>query len=98
MKLFIDTSDREKIVIGLDAKRYETNSKDGASQKLLFFIDHVLSSVGRSVSDITEISVNTGPGSFTGVRVGVAIANTLSWVLKVPVNGKNEPETKLIYK
>lgn len=88
MKLYIDTSDREKIVIGLDDKMFETVSKKGSSQKLLPFIDEVLKKNKKSLVDITEIQVNTGPGSFTGLRVGVAVANTLGWVLKVPVNKK----------
>jgi tRNA threonylcarbamoyladenosine biosynthesis protein TsaB len=40
------------------------------------------------VKDIKEIEVNTGPGSFTGLRVGISVANTLGFVLKIPVNGK----------
>lgn len=36
---------------------------------------------------ITAIEVNTGPGSFTGTRVGVAVANALGFALDIPVNG-----------
>ena len=36
--------------------------------------------------------VNRGPGSFTGLRVGVAIANALGFLLKIPVNGKRVGE------
>ena len=89
MKLYIDTSDREKIVVGIDEKKFETKAKDGASQRLLPFIDEVLGSQGEALLDITEIEVNTGPGSFTGLRVGVSVANTLGWALGIPVNGKN---------
>jgi len=89
MKLFIDTSDREKVVVGIDKKKFETKAKDGASQRLLPFIDEVLASQGVTLRNITEIEVNTGPGSFTGLRVGVSVANTLGWVLRIPVNGKD---------
>jgi len=92
MKLYIDTSDRSKIIIGIDNKRFETISKDGSSQKILPFIDEVLRKNAKTVKDITEIKVNVGPGSFTGLRVGVAVANTLGWTLKVPVNGKDISE------
>ncbi len=88
MKLHIDTSDREKIIIGINNKKFETHSKEKSSQKLLPFIHSVLTSEGRVVNDIKEISVNTGPGSFTGIRVGVAVANTLGFVLNIPVNNK----------
>ena len=89
MLLFIDTSDREQITVGLDEKRFKTEAKRAASQKLLAFIDEILKKQGKTVKNITEIKVNCGPGSFTGLRVGVSVANTLGWVLGVPVNGKN---------
>lgn len=89
MKLFIDTSDRNKIIVGIDEKRFETEAKEGSSQKLLPFIDKVLKKKGKTIQDVTKIEVNTGPGSFTGLRVGVSVANTLGWVLRIPVNGKN---------
>ena len=89
MKLFIDTTDSEKIVIGLGEERFETESKRDKSQRLLPFIDEKLKKHEKSIEDITEIEVNTGPGSFTGIRVGVSVANTLGWGLGVPVNGKD---------
>ena len=42
------------------------------------------------------VEVETGPGSFTGLRVGVSIANTLGFALGIPVNGK-KLETNLVY-
>lgn len=42
------------------------------------------------------IEVETGPGSFTGLRVGVAVANALGLALGIPVNGK-KMETELRY-
>jgi tRNA threonylcarbamoyl adenosine modification protein YeaZ len=89
MKLFIDSSDRNKIKVGLDKKIFETEAKDGASQRLLSFIDKVLKKRGTSFNQITEIEVNTGPGSFTGLRIGVSVAQTLGWALGIPVNGKD---------
>lgn len=89
MKLYINTSDRDKIVVGIDKKKFETSAREEKSQKLLPFIEEVLKNQGASIKQITEIEVNTGPGSFTGLRVGVSVANTLSWALGVPVNGKN---------
>ncbi|HEX6977604.1 MAG TPA: tRNA (adenosine(37)-N6)-threonylcarbamoyltransferase complex dimerization subunit type 1 TsaB [Patescibacteria group bacterium] len=87
MKLFIDTSSSEKLVIGLDEKRYESKARVRTSQKLLPFIDHILKKKKRKIEEVTEIEVVTGPGSFTGLRVGVSVANTLGWVLGVKVNG-----------
>lgn len=46
--------------------------------------------------DLEGIEVETGPGSFTGLRVGVSVANTLGFALGIPVNGK-KIETELLY-
>lgn len=89
MKLYINTSSSEKIVVGIDKKRYEADAKEEKSQKLLSFIDELLKKEGKKIENITEIEVKTGPGSFTGLRVGLSVANTLGWVLGVPVNGKD---------
>lgn len=89
MKLFIDTSSSEKIIIGVNDKKFESFAKKGASQRLLPFISEVLKKEGTSFEKIKEIEVNTGPGSFTGLRVGVAVANAIGWALGVKVNGKD---------
>ena len=89
MKLFIDTSDSEKIVVGFDDKKFETNARQEKAQRLLPFIDELMQKHNKKFKDITEIKVNTGPGSFTGLRVGVSVANALGWALGVPVNGKD---------
>lgn len=89
MKLYIDTSGREKIIVGIDSEKFETKARQEKSQKLLPFIDELLKKKDKKIEDITEIEVNTGPGSFTGLRVGVSVANALGWVLGAPVNGKD---------
>lgn len=97
MKLFINTSDRDKIVVGLDGEMYETDARQEKSQRLLPFINEILAKHGKNICDLKEIEVNTGPGSFTGIRVGVSVANALGWELKIPVNGKMEGETEIKY-
>jgi len=87
--LYIDTSDRDKIVIGIGQKMYETDAKKEKNQRLLPFIDEVLKKENLIFKDLTEIKVATGPGSFTGLRVGVSVAQTIGWVLAIPVNGKD---------
>lgn len=89
MKLYIDTSDQDEIVVGIDSKRFKTQARQQKSQKLLEFILEVLDKEKKDLKDIKEIEVNTGPGSFTGLRVGVAVANALGWSLGILVNGKD---------
>ena len=88
MKLYIDTHEREKIIIGFNEKNFEMAAKKDGSQKLLPFIEEILEKENKSFKDLTEIGVHTGPGSFTGIRVGVAVANSLGYGLNIPVNGK----------
>lgn len=96
MRLYIDTSRADTITVGLDDRRYETDARQEKAQKLLPFIDELLKKKGKKLEDITEIEVNPGPGSFTGLRVGVSVANTLGWVLGVPVNGKDLRKGEII--
>jgi tRNA threonylcarbamoyladenosine biosynthesis protein TsaB len=89
MKLYINTSDANEIIVGLDGKMYKAKARQDKSQKLLPFIDETLKKKKKKIEDIKEIEVNTGPGSFTGLRVGVSVAQALGWVLGIPVNGKD---------
>lgn len=96
MKLYIDTSDRELITVGIDDEMFTDKAPERASQRLLVFIDEIFKKKKKNLKDITQIEVNTGPGSFTGLRVGVSVANTLGWALKVPVNGKRVDEGEVV--
>lgn len=87
VKLFIDTSSREEIVLKINEKEFRLETLDNKSQKLLGFINEVLEKENLKFSDIGEIEVALGPGSFTGLRVGVSVANTLGYALGIKVNG-----------
>lgn len=90
--LFIDTTGiREaRVAIEVNGKRYERESSSAAlrSQAVLPLIEELTGDASIQLSDITGITVGEGPGSFTGLRVGLAVANMLGVLLKVPVNGK----------
>lgn len=89
MELYIDTSNSEKIIVGLDEWLVESPSKQEKAQKLLSVINEVLKKKKAKLTDLTAIKVNIGPGSFTGLRVGVSVANALGWALGIPVNGQD---------
>jgi tRNA A37 threonylcarbamoyladenosine modification protein TsaB len=58
------------------------------SKELLPKIDKLLKREKVNLAELKWISVNLGPGSFTGLRVGVSTANTLGYGLNIPVIGK----------
>lgn len=92
MKLYIDTRNSEKVVVGLDKERTERSSKKEKSQVVLQLVEELLNKTRKSFEDIKEVEVETGHGSFTGLRVGISVANALGWSLGIPVNGKNIKE------
>lgn len=57
------------------------------SQTLLVMARDLLSQCGKTVSDVTAVAVAQGPGSFTGVRIGVAAAKGFAWGRNLPCYG-----------
>ncbi|WP_102693758.1 tRNA (adenosine(37)-N6)-threonylcarbamoyltransferase complex dimerization subunit type 1 TsaB [Rummeliibacillus pycnus] len=64
-----------------------TNIKVNHSAGVMPAIDWIFKKVKMSPKDIDAIAVSQGPGSYTGVRIGVTIAKTLSWTLQKPLVG-----------
>lgn len=97
--LILDTADNKKITVGLiiDGKEHIKTDKvtSNKTQIILPMIDKILKRHSLKPKDLSEIRINPGPGSFTGLRVGLAIANALSFVLKIPINGKKLGEVIL---
>ncbi|MGH3274462.1 MAG: tRNA (adenosine(37)-N6)-threonylcarbamoyltransferase complex dimerization subunit type 1 TsaB, partial [Streptosporangiaceae bacterium] len=54
---------------------------------LIPFIDQVLLSAGAGRRDLTAVAVGTGPGPYTGLRVGLVTARVLGSALAIPVDG-----------
>lgn len=57
------------------------------SEWLLGAIDEFLKDLGVAVADVDLFAVGNGPGSFTGLRIGVSTLKGLAWALKRPVLG-----------
>jgi len=65
--------------------RSEQRMKHG--EQLAPLIERVLGQAGIAPREVTAVAVGTGPGPFTGLRVGLVTARTLSLVLDVPAYG-----------
>lgn len=63
----------------IDARRH--------GELLVPAVDRVLATAGRTLSDVTGVVVGTGPGPYTGLRVGLVTAAALGDALGVPVHG-----------
>lgn len=89
--LAIDTSNvalgvavvNEEKVLG----EYITNVKRDHSVRVMPAIDSLLKDCSLRPEDLTKVVVAKGPGSYTGVRIGVTIAKTLAWTLNIPLVG-----------
>ena len=57
------------------------------SQTLMVMAQDLLKQCGKAVSDVTAVAVAEGPGSFTGVRIGVAAAKGFAWGGEIPCYG-----------
>ena len=95
--LFIDTTNNKEIIVGLkiDGKESaKTQALDTRkAQVVLPMIEDLLKEKGLDLKDLSAIKVNPGTGSFTGIRVGLSVANTLGFLLRIPVNGQKVGES-----
>lgn len=89
-RIVIDTTDNTKTLIKLEGDNVSDEIIEPAkpkSQTTLLLIEKILKKNNLKLQELDEILVNAGPGSFTGTRVGVAIANALGFGLSIKVNG-----------
>lgn len=55
------------------------------AERLHVFIEEVLLEAGLSYDDLTAVAVSKGPGSYTGLRIGVSAAKGLCYALNIPL-------------
>ena len=55
------------------------------AEKLHVFIDEILKETGITFKDLNAIAVSKGPGSYTGLRIGISTAKGLCYALEIPL-------------
>ncbi|MDK2587113.1 tRNA (adenosine(37)-N6)-threonylcarbamoyltransferase complex dimerization subunit type 1 TsaB [Romboutsia sedimentorum] len=94
--LGIDTSSMATSVAVLEDNKliceYTINTKKTHSQKLMPMIEDMLNISDININEIDVIAVCEGPGSFTGLRIGMATAKAIAHVNKLPIVGINSVE------
>lgn len=87
--LALDTSNFALSVAAGDAKgclgEATTFINRNHSNRLMPLLTTLLDQLGLTEKDVSGILVGKGPGSYTGVRIGVTAAKTLAWALGVPL-------------
>ncbi len=89
--LAFETSAKAASVALHDGKRLlgESYQNTGLthSQTLMVMAEDLLKQCGKTAADVTAVAVAEGPGSFTGVRIGVAAAKGFAWGGELPCYG-----------
>ena len=75
----------------------EINAGYTHAENLHVFIDEVLKSSGLSKKDLSAIAVGKGPGSYTGLRIGVSAAKGMAYALEIPLIGVNSLYNMAVY-
>ena len=87
--LSIETSgDACSVAVMLNEKEYFENTilkKHVHSEKLLVTIEEILKSANAQLKDLHHIAVSIGPGSFTGLRIGLSAAKGLAFGAELPI-------------
>jgi tRNA threonylcarbamoyladenosine biosynthesis protein TsaE len=84
INLYLDTSGPTTL-LRINDREYTWESGKALAEKLLGYIHERLAENGADWKDITGITYMSGPGSFTGLRIGAAVVNTLAHELGVPL-------------
>lgn len=90
MILLLDTSTPQCRLSMIEGDwRYDTNweAGRGLAKGLLEFLEKELEFQDKSWSDVTGLAIFKGPGSFTGLRIGITVFNTLAYARSLPIVG-----------
>ena len=88
MILLLDTSTptcKLTLVQGTQRTESEWDAGRTLAKELLGFLEQNLSEHSASWTDLTGIGIYAGPGSFTGLRIGMTVLNTVADSLNIPI-------------
>lgn len=89
ISLFLDTSTKYLCIgIAKDHKviyKFQQEAIKKQSELTIPFLQKALAEVNISLNDINEVNVTIGPGSFTGIRIGMCIAKVLASMKNIPL-------------
>lgn len=89
MNLYLDTSTFTAIIKLTDSSGQTSTYTDDLghemAEKLLETLENHLAAHGATFRDLEKITFFSGPGSFTGLRIGATIVNTLAHELNIPL-------------
>lgn len=87
--LFIDSATTNLVVAIINDGKivyiYNNNDNHDTSSKMIPVLAEAFVNVGLKPQDIDKIFAVTGPGSFTGIRVGLTVAKTMAYTLNIPI-------------
>ena len=63
----------------------DNNTNYSHAESLHVFINHVIEEAGIQFSDLSAVAVSKGPGSYTGLRIGVSAAKGIAYALNIPL-------------
>ncbi|MGQ9615257.1 MAG: tRNA (adenosine(37)-N6)-threonylcarbamoyltransferase complex dimerization subunit type 1 TsaB [Spirochaetota bacterium] len=90
MTITVETSTRAFSVALFDLSEiasFSLQSQHASSQHLVDVVNFILNKLKVSIHSIKEAFAGIGPGSFTGVRIGLSFVNTLFQTLNIPILG-----------
>lgn len=87
--LFINSATTNMVVAIIEDGKitylFDENCGNNTSSKMMPIIEEAFKKTNLKPNDINKIFVVNGPGSFTGIRVGLAVAKTMSYSLSIPL-------------
>lgn len=72
----------------LDGREYSWEANRTLAHGLLGYLEDCLTKENKTFTDLTGLAVFRGPGSYTGLRIGITVANTIAGAQGIPIAGE----------